>query len=709
MSSVENLKERARSFEQNEQWGEALDLYSQAIDLLSSEDAPDIALFNRSGDLATRIGSAAQAVAFYERAVDFYMDAGLPNNAVAVCKKVMRNLPDRYSIHLKMGQIRVAQGFITDARSSFVTYAESVQAAGDLDEAFRALIEFINLAPDDYEICMILGAQLEQSDRADEALVQYIGAYRIMRRQGLGDLAHNVAARIRKMDPSLDLEQAASDESFNQARSGGSAEDSTSEVAGGEVETEIIGPVDLPLMSFDDDDDDDDPALAVASTEVAEEAAAAKAAGEAAAKAAEEVAAQAAEEAAAKAAEEAAAKAAEEAAARAAEDAAAKAAGEAVTKAAEEAAAAAAEEAAAAKAAEEAAAKAAEEAAAKAAQAAADALKEAADKAAEEAAAEAAEEAAAKAAQAAAAAEQEAAAKAAEEAAAKAVQEAAAKVAAEAAERIAQEIAEEAAAKAAQEAAAKAVEGAAAKATQEAAEEAAAAKAAEEAAAPKAAQEAGATEGAAEAADEGDAKAAAPAVEEPPSSSNVDSKTETPATSSSDAYVDIGAMLLGDEAHTVEKSTRFVVPYEEPTGDDQADFEKMLEQFKKKVSENIETSDVDAHYDLGTAYLEMGLLDEAIGEFQMVLRGSSDHLATYEMLGQTFLQKQEPEAALQALTRGLDTPSEIEEERVGIYYYLGLAHETLGNTDTAMDYYDKVFAIDINFADVTDRLRGLRS
>ena len=169
------------------------------------------------------------------------------------------------------------------------------------------------------------------------------------------------------------------------------------------------------------------------------------------------------------------------------------------------------------------------------------------------------------------------------------------------------------------------------------------------------------------------------------------------------------AMLLGDEAHKVEKSTRFVVPYEEPTGDDQADFEKMLEQFKKKVSENIETSDVDAHYDLGTAYLEMGLLDEAIGEFQMVLRGTSDHLATYEVLGQTFLQKQEPEASLQTLTRGLDAPCEVEEERVGIYYYIGMAHETIGDKDAALEFYDRVFALDINFADVTERLRALRS
>jgi tetratricopeptide (TPR) repeat protein len=570
------------------------------------------------------------------------MDAGLPNNAVAVCKKVMRNLPDRYSIHLKMGQIRAAQGFITDARSSFVTYAESVQAAGDLDEAFRALIEFVNLAPDDYEICMILGAQLEQNNRADEALTQYIGAYRIMRRQGLSDLAHNVAARIRKMDPQLDLEEAASDEVFSRGGgAGSSAAASGAEGSASEAEVEIIGPVDLPLMSFDDDDDDEVAAPTPASTQVADQAAA---------KAAEEVAAALAEEAAAKAAEEAAAKEAEEAAAKAS------------------------------------------------AKAAAEAEGEAAAKAAAEAAAKTAEEAAAKAA---------------EEAATKAAEEAAATIAAEAAERIAEEaaerVAEEAATRAAEEAAAaKAADGAAAGAAEEAAaakaaEETGAAKAAEETAAAKAAEETGAAKaaeetGAAKAAEDAGAEVAEPKADPGGEKS-----------SSDDPYVDIAAMLLGDEEHNVPKSTRFVVPYEEPTGDDQADFERMLEQFKKKVSENIDTSDVAAHYDLGTAYMEMGLLDEAIGEFQMVLRGASDHLPTYEMLGHTFLEKQEPEAALQSLTRGLDAPCEIEEERVGIYYYLGLAHETIGNTDTAMEFYDKVFAIDINFADVTERLRGLRN
>ena len=533
MSSIEHLKEEARRFEQDEQWGQALDLYSKAIDQLTAAETPDIALFNRSGDLATKIGSAAQAVSFYERAVDYYMDAGLPNNAVAVCKKVMRNLPDRHSIHLKMGQIRAAQGFLTDARTSFITYAERVQAAGDLDEAFRALIEFVRLAPDDHEMCMMLAGQLEQNDRADEALTQYVGAYRILQRKGLGDLAETAATRVRKLDPQLDLEQAAADPSFGRGADFGDegevAKDGQSPDGGGEPE--IIGPVDLPLMSFDDDEDD---------------------------------------------------------------------------------------------------------------------AAEAADEAAGAAAAQAAQEAAA----------------------------------------------EEAAAEAADK---------------EKAAVAAAAKAAEEAVATRAADEAAGARAAEEAAAKAAAEAADTAARESLSVSSGDRESEaTTEAPPGEGYVDLAAVLLGEELQTGEKSTRFVVPYEEPTGDDQADFDRMLTQFREKVSENIDTGDATAHYDLGTAYMEMGLLDEAIGEFQVVLQGTSDHLATYEMLGQAFLQKNEPKAALQSLQRGLAAPCEVEEERVGIFYYIGLAHETIGDKETALEFYDRVFAIDINFADVTERLRALR-
>jgi tetratricopeptide (TPR) repeat protein len=176
----------------------------------------------------------------------------------------------------------------------------------------------------------------------------------------------------------------------------------------------------------------------------------------------------------------------------------------------------------------------------------------------------------------------------------------------------------------------------------------------------------------------------------------------------SEDYVDLGAMILGDDDDGGEKSTRFTVAYEEPSGDEGADFAKMLSQFKSKVSESIDADDVRAHHDLGTAYKEMGLFDEAISEFQLALRASGDHLPTYELLGITFMEIGKPEATVNALERALDVDFEIEDELLGIYYYLARAHEMLGNTNRALELYDKVFSLDINFADVTDRLRALR-
>jgi hypothetical protein len=173
-----------------------------------------------------------------------------------------------------------------------------------------------------------------------------------------------------------------------------------------------------------------------------------------------------------------------------------------------------------------------------------------------------------------------------------------------------------------------------------------------------------------------------------------------------EGYIDLGAMVLGSS--TEKKSTRFTVAYEEPTGDEEADFARMLSQFKEKVSENLDSSDVRAHCDLGTAYKEMGLLDEAISAFQAALRASADHLPTYELMGQTFIEMGQPDAAVRSLRRAVQANTGVEDDLVGIYYYLAQAYEALGDRDSAVEFYDRVFSLDINFADVTERLRELR-
>jgi tetratricopeptide (TPR) repeat protein len=78
-------------------------------------------------------------------------------------------------------------------------------------------------------------------------------------------------------------------------------------------------------------------------------------------------------------------------------------------------------------------------------------------------------------------------------------------------------------------------------------------------------------------------------------------------------------------------------------------------------------------------------------------------------MGQTFIEMGKPEAAVKSLRRALQSNnSGVEDELVGIYYYLARAYEQLDDKPSAVEYYDRVFSLDINFADVTERLRELR-
>ena len=202
--SIEKLKEQARRHEQKEEWQKALDEYKVAIKKLAEEDQPDIGLYNRVGDLYVRVGNLDAAVKHYEQSVDLYMETFLPNNAIAVCKKIIRNVPDRHDAYLKMGQIRAGQGFLPDARANFLTYAERMQQAGDLDESFRALVEFCDLAPDELDIRMMVADQMASHDRVDDAVEQLSGAYRHLMAKGASDEASVVEAKIRELDPSAD-------------------------------------------------------------------------------------------------------------------------------------------------------------------------------------------------------------------------------------------------------------------------------------------------------------------------------------------------------------------------------------------------------------------------------------------------------------------------------------------------------------------------
>ncbi|MBA3853991.1 MAG: hypothetical protein C0503_06220 [Gemmatimonas sp.] len=177
----------------------------------------------------------------------------------------------------------------------------------------------------------------------------------------------------------------------------------------------------------------------------------------------------------------------------------------------------------------------------------------------------------------------------------------------------------------------------------------------------------------------------------------------TPAATASDddEYVSLGDWLREDDE---PKSTRMVVEEKEPTGDEQADFSDMLRKFKQGVAENVDDEDHEAHYDLGVAYKEMGLVDEAIAEFQKALRGTKERVRTFEALGNCFVEKGQLPVAATILQRALAEPAVRDESLVGVLYLLGAIAEEQQQFADAKRYYERVFAVDIQFRDIGDRL-----
>jgi tetratricopeptide (TPR) repeat protein len=170
-------------------------------------------------------------------------------------------------------------------------------------------------------------------------------------------------------------------------------------------------------------------------------------------------------------------------------------------------------------------------------------------------------------------------------------------------------------------------------------------------------------------------------------------------------FVDLSAFILEEDAPA--RDTRMKVADEEPTGDEEKDFHEMLARFRQGIDENIEETDFQSHYDLGVAFKEMGLLDEAIAAFQKALPAPEGKLKTSEALGICFFDKKAFVVAESVLRRALEFGAASEHERLGVYYWLGRALEAQGKRAEAREQYGHVSAVDIRFADVGERVKAL--
>ena len=204
MSNVEKLKKKAAEFEQKKQFDRALEVYLQIIGQTEGQEDGDVTVYNRVGDLYLRLNKTDQAVNYYEQAVDLYTEGGYLNNAIALCNKILRHAPSRHQIYYKLGKISAKKGFNSDAKKNFLEYADRMHRAGRDTDAFKALQEFADLCPGQDDIRLMLADQLARAGKTVEAIEQLQILHESLDAEGRSSEAEATVQRIHTLDPKVE-------------------------------------------------------------------------------------------------------------------------------------------------------------------------------------------------------------------------------------------------------------------------------------------------------------------------------------------------------------------------------------------------------------------------------------------------------------------------------------------------------------------------
>jgi tetratricopeptide (TPR) repeat protein len=141
---------------------------------------------------------------------------------------------------------------------------------------------------------------------------------------------------------------------------------------------------------------------------------------------------------------------------------------------------------------------------------------------------------------------------------------------------------------------------------------------------------------------------------------------------------------------------------------------EIFQEFREQLDELQTDEDPETHYNLGVAYREMGLLEEAISEFQKVAKAHESGkdfryaMQCCTLLGLAFLEKGQPEIAAFWYERALQTSNLEAESVLALRYDLGVAQQLAGQSDAALKSFQLVYAMNIDYRDVSERITALR-
>ncbi|MFQ5456053.1 MAG: tetratricopeptide repeat protein, partial [Nitrospirota bacterium] len=136
-------------------------------------------------------------------------------------------------------------------------------------------------------------------------------------------------------------------------------------------------------------------------------------------------------------------------------------------------------------------------------------------------------------------------------------------------------------------------------------------------------------------------------------------------------------------------------------------FEEVFNEFQKGVQKQFGEEDYETHYNLGIAYKEMGLINEAIGEFQLSIKGSVRSIDSCSMLAACYKEKGMYEKAINEIEKALIESPDDGKNLLWLKYELALIYEFIGNFDRSLEVFREIYSVDRTLRDVSKKVEEL--
>lgn len=145
---------------------------------------------------------------------------------------------------------------------------------------------------------------------------------------------------------------------------------------------------------------------------------------------------------------------------------------------------------------------------------------------------------------------------------------------------------------------------------------------------------------------------------------------------------------------------------------------EIFEEYRASSEDDGESAangDFETHYNLGLAYKDMDLFEDALEEFQMAASlsspadGTSRYLQCCNLLGHCFVQTGAPEVAVKWFAKGLNAANISSEERMALSYEMGAAYEQAGDLHRALESFIEVYGNNVSYRNVNERVKTLKT